>query len=77
MIYKHIVPTGLRILLNSVCFLKLTALVIAERSTIKDECATAMVFGIAKLTPIVGSENRAYMPGAITFYLILSLHIYS
>ena len=37
-----------------------------ERSTIKDECATAMVFGIAKLTPIVRLGNRTYRTGTIT-----------
>ena len=51
---------GLRLLLDYVYLHKLTPMVVADRSTIKDECATVLVLVIAKLTPMVRLGNRTY-----------------
>ena len=52
---------------------------VVERSTIKDECATAMVLVIVKLTPMIGWVNPAPTRSVpvgkigefISYYLIL------
>ena len=67
----HLSELGL--LLDYVYLLKLTSVVVAERSTIKDECATVMVLAIAELTPMIRLGNRTYRPGKIT-KLTLMVH---